>query len=178
MDRMTSHDSEFTGHIRIQPALNEVENGYLCALVDADGTLRGTPTGRGDRDVPFAPLRWEVCEDGCCLTWEPDLEDSGLMLPTLRFLIDHLLRRGAKGVGRVAFEGFTFDHVLDGAVLGRGVLEPRLRLVEVTANVVTERVFPRGCFDMPFQPRERRMAGRSRTGSLPANVIEFRPRPA
>ena len=177
MGRMTSHGSEFLGHIRIHPALNQVENDYLCALLDSAGTLRGTPTGRGDRDVPFAPLRWEVCGDGCCLTWEPDLEDSAMMVPTLRFLIDHLLGRGAKGEGRRQFEGFTFDHVLDGAVLGRGVLDPRARLVEVTANVVSERVVPRGCVDVPFQTPGQ-STGRARRGRLPANVIELRPRRA
>jgi hypothetical protein len=100
-----------------------------------------------------------------------------MMLPTLRFLIDHLLSHGAKGEGRWQFEGFTFDHVLDGAVLGRAALDPRARLVEVTANAVSERVIPRGCVDAPFQAQER-STGRTRGGRLPANVIEFRPRRA
>ena len=168
---------EFTGHIRIQPALNEAECDFLLSLTDSGRTLRGTPTGRGDRDVPFAHLAWEVCADGCCLTWNPALEDSAMMRPSLAFLVDHLLRRGAKGEGRSAFDGFTFDHVLDGAVLGRTVVDPQARLVEVTANVISERVLPRGCVHIQLQPLAR-ATGRTRRGRLPANVIEFRPRRA
>ena len=71
----------------------------------------------------------------------------------------------------------TFDHVLDGVVLGRTALDPQARLVEVVANVVSERVLPRGCVDTQLQPL-RRSTGTTRRGRLPANVIEFRPRRA
>lgn len=169
--------SGFTGHVRIQPALNEPEGDHLRALADADGTLRGTPTGRGDRDVPFAQLDWDVCADGCCLTWNPGLEESRMMAPTLRFVIDHLLRRGAKAEGRAGFEGFTFDHVLDGAVLGGDLWDRELRLMEVVANSVTERMLPRGCAASLGQAPTR-TSGLTRRGKLPKNVIEFRPRRA
>ena len=175
--RRGSDPLDFTGHIRITPALNEAERAHLQKLADSSGTLRGTPTGRGDRDVPFARMRWEVCASGCCLSWNPDLEESRMMLPTLRFLIDHLLRPGAKAEGHALFGGFTFDHVLDGVVLGRSSLDPQARLVEVAANVVSERVLPRGCVDTQLQPL-RRSTGTTRRGRLPANVIEFRPRRA
>lgn len=171
-------DSGFTGHIRIQPALNEAERTFLADLVDSDRTLRGTPTGRGDRDVPFARLAWEVCADGCCLTWNVDLEMSAMMQPSLSFLIDHLLRRGAKGEGRPAFAGFGFDHVLDGAVMGSAPGEPTARLVEVTGNVVSERLLPSPCVGMQDKAPAIRSTGRTRRGKLPANVIEFRPRRA
>ncbi|WP_297625015.1 hypothetical protein [Nocardioides sp.] len=169
--------SGYTGHLRIQPALNQAERDHLRAVADSGGTLRGTPTGRGDSDVPFARLAWEACSSGCCLTWNPHLEESRMMLPTLQFLVDHLLRRGAKAEGRVGFGAFTFDHVLDGAVMGQSVLDPEMRLVEVAGNAASERVLPRGCdaneVDAPL-----RTAGRTRRGSLPKNVIEFRPRRA
>lgn len=180
---MTSHGSDgrddpgFTGHIRIRPALNEVERAHLVQLADARGTLRGTPTGRGDRDVPFARLGWEVCSAGCCLTWNPALELSAMMVPTLRFLIDHLLRRGARAEGHAAFDGFTFDHVLEGAVLGRVPYDPEARLVDVVGNAVTERVLPRACGAVEVRPSTP-PTGRKRRTRLPANVIEFRPRRA
>ena len=123
--RQGSDPHHFTGHIRITPALNEVERAHLLQLADSRGTLRGTPTGRGDRDVPFARMWWEVCASGCCLSWNPDLEESQLMLPTLRFLIDHLLRPGAKAEGHALFGGFTFDHVLDGLCSAVGLSTPR-----------------------------------------------------
>ena len=167
----------FTGDIRIRPALNQAERDHLGTLADSRGTLRGTPTGRGDRDVPFARLGWEACPGGCCLTWNPDLEDSPMMLPTLRFLIDHLLRRGARAEGRTGFDGFTFDHVLEGAVMGRTSRDPEPRLVEVVGNCASERVLPRGC-DRVELPAPVTTSGRTRRGRLPANVIEFRPRRA
>lgn len=171
------HGTGFTGHIRVRPALNEAERLHLRALADADGTLRGTPTGRGDRDVPFARMGWEVCAGGCCLTWDPALEGAGMMLPTLRFLIDHLLRRGARGEGRTGLEGFTFDHVLDGAVMGGFALEAGSRLVEVEGNVAKERLLPPSC-DQVLGEASTRSTGRTRRGRLPANVIQFRPRRA
>lgn len=171
------HDLGFTGHIRIQPALNEAERLHLRQLTESAGTLRGTPTGRGDRDVPFARMGWEVCSGGCCLAWNPGLEASQMMVPTLRFLVDHLLRRGAKGEGRAAFESFTFDHVLDGAVMGSPASAGESRLVEVVGNVVTERALPASC-GAEVATASRRSTGRTRRGRLPANVIEFRPRRA
>ena len=167
----------FTGHVRVEPPLNEAERAHLGALAAAHGTLRGTPTGRGDGDVPFARLGWEVCAGGCCLTWDSDLESSGQLLPTVRFLIDHLLRRGAKAEGRRGFEGFTFDHVLDGAVMGRARDDQEARLVEVHGNVASERLLSPACEAVSAEPPAR-TTGRTRRGRLPANVIEFRPRRA
>ena len=172
-----SSSSGYAGHIRVQPALNEAERAHLRALTDSGGTLRGTPTGRGDRDVPFARLAWEVCPGGCCLTWNPSLEESRMMLPTLQFLVDHLLRRGAKAEGRRGFAAFTFDHVLDGAVMGRSVVDAETRLVEVIGGSASDRVLPRGCDAVEGDP-PLRVAGRTRRGKLPKNVIEFRPRRA
>lgn len=166
-----------TGRIRIQPALNESECVHLGVVADSEGTLRGTPTGRGDRDVPFARLGWEVCSGGCCLTWNPDLELSEMMRPTLQFLIDHLLRRGAKAEGRAGFDCFTFNHVLDGAVMGGFEWEPLTRLIEVSGNVVTERLLPATCGGDAAK-LSTRTTGRTQRGRLPANVIQFRPRRA
>lgn len=166
----------FIGHIRIDPALNEAEWSHLFTLVESDGTLRGTTTGRGDRDVPFAHLAWEVCSGGCCLSWSPNLEASKMMLPSLQFLVDHLLRRGAKAQGRPGFEEFTFDHVLEGAVMGRGHDDRDVRLVEVRDNVVSEQVLV-AC-DGAEKARPQAPGRSSRRRRLPSNVIEFRPRGA
>jgi hypothetical protein len=176
MTARSHHAPGFTGHVRVQPALTSAERTFLGALLDSRRTLRGTPTGRGDRDVPFAHLAWEACADGCCLTWNPGLEASSMMLPTLTFLVDHLLRRGAKGVGHAALSGFTFDHVLDGAVMGSAPGDADARLVEVVGNAVSERLFPSPCEGTDHPPT--RTTGRTRRGRLPANVIEFRPRRA
>jgi hypothetical protein len=155
---------EFTGCLRIRPALNEAERAYLHVLADSGRTLRGTTIGRGDKDVPFAYLAWEVCRGGCCLTWDPTAERASMMLPSLRFLVDHLFRDGAKGEGSPKLEGFTFDHVLDGVVTGAG------RVVEVSGNRVSERRLTRSCEDA--KPT------RGRARKLPQNVIVLRPRRA
>lgn len=126
--------------------------------------------------MPFARMGWEPCASGCCLTWNANLEMSEMVLPTLRFLIDHLLRRGAKGEGRPDFGGFTFDHVLDGAVMGGNAWADR-RLVEAVGNEVSERMLPATCGHAWAEPATR-STGRTRRGRLPANVIAFRPRQA
>ena len=167
---MTSPD--FSGCLQVRPALNDAEQSALLALLDSDGTLRGTPTGRGDTTVPFARLAWEVCPEGCCLTWNSE-EDSRWMQETLRFVVDHLLRRGAKGEGHPSCRGFTFDHVLNGAVVGRAPWERGTRFVTVTDNLVSGGVLSRPCGVPPARP----LATRSGT-KRPDNVIVFRPRRA
>lgn len=167
-----ARDPDSIGCIRIQPALNDAERGFLLDLLDSDGTLRGTPTGRGDSDVPFARLAWEVCPDGCCLEWDPDGEDARWMAESLRFVVDHLLRAGAKAQGRKRFEEFTFDHVASGAVMGRTYADRSAWLVTVTANEVSARQVPAPCDDQPARPLATRAAHHH------DNVIELRPRRA
>ena len=162
----------FIGCIQVRPPLNEVERGHFVELLDSDRTLRGTPTGRGDRAVPFARMGWEVCRDGCCLEWDTTAEDAKWMAETLRFVVDHLLRPGAKGEGHPRLDGFTFDHVLNGAVTGRGPADRTTHVVTVTDNVVRGRAVPERCVVRVPRPRA------ATSGRRPTNVIEFRPRRA
>ena len=166
-------DPRFIGCIRIQPALNDAECEFLLGVLDSDGTLRGTPTGRGDQGVPFARLAWEPCLDGCCLQWNPYLEDPKWMVESLRFVIDHLLRPGAKGEGHPRLAGFTFDHDASGVVVGRGLGDRTTRMVTVEGNEVAGSVVPASCEDVTA----RSQPARSHGGRF-ANVIELRPRRA
>lgn len=166
-----SIDRETAGCIRVEPPLNEDERDYLDDLLHAGGTLRGTVTGRGDREVPFARSGWLVCADGCCLTWEPALEDATWMAATLRFLVDHLLRSGARGEGRGRFTGFTFDHVVSGMVLARTQDGRSVVLVRAEANLVTEQTCAPPCGTTTGAPPARSMP-------VPPNVVVFRPRRA
>ena len=172
---MTAHP-DFIGRIQVRPALNDAEQAYLLAVLDSDGTLRGTPTGRGDTDVPFAHLAWQVCADGCCLEWDPDLEDAVQMVASLRFLVDHLLRSGAKGEGRPRLGGFTFDHVATGAVLACDRGRRTAQLVTATDNGVWGREVPLPCDDEASWPRATK--GADTSARRHPNVIEFRPRRA
>ncbi len=160
------------GCIQVHPPLNEVERGFMLELLDSDRTLRGSPTGRGDTGVPFAHLGWEVCRTGCCLEWDASAEDAKWMGETLRFVVDHLLRSGAKGQGHPRMDGFTFDHVLSGTVVGRSS-SGRAYAVTAADNVVTSRPVPEPCPAIRPQPLSQ-CSGKKR----PANVIEFRPRHA
>ncbi|MCF6376459.1 hypothetical protein L2K70_02480 [Nocardioides KLBMP 9356] len=92
------------------------------------------------------------------------------MAETLQFLVEHLLRAGARAEGRPRFDGFSFDHVLSGAVIGRRPGARTTYAVTVSDNVVTGRTVPSYC---PGTSRPRAM-----TGGRPANVIELRPRRA
>lgn len=164
-------DNAFRGRIEVRPPLNEAERDYLFELACSTSTLRGTPTGRGDSGVPFARLAWEPCESGCCLTWNGTEQPSHLA-DSLRFVVDHLLRSGAKVAGHPRFPEFTCDHVLEGVVAGTG-RGGRLYVAEVTANRV------RGVSSQPACAQAGAWKGpRSRSRPRPANVIEFRPRRA
>ena len=163
---------DFIGCIQVRPALNEAERAFLLDLIDSDRTLRGTPTGRGDTDVPFARLAWEVCSDGCCLEWNGE-EHAKWMLASLRFVIDHLVRPGAKAEGHPRFTGFTFDHVLSGAVMGGSCGDLATRFVTVADNVVSGRTVAEPC-DAP----QSRPLPEQRGSKRPDNVIELRPRRA
>jgi len=173
------HDSGLIGCIRVSPPLNDDEMDFLRDLAESGRTLRGTPTGRGNTDVPFVRLAWEACDRGCCLSWDRHREATKSMHPSLTFLIDHLFRDGAEGEGRRQFEGFTFDHVLSGVVVGREHGDADTTLVEVTDNVVSERSVPAPCSEtQPHPVAGTKRQPSSRPAPRPSNVIELRPRHA
>lgn len=163
------HDDLVRGRIRVAPPLNAAEREFLGEVADGDGTLRGTPTGRGDSGVPFARLAWRPCERGCCLRWDGS-ELSRHVGATLEFVVDHLLRPGAKAAGHRRFPGFTCDHVLDGVVVVQRYDDPRLHVVRVRANAVEQLDVGAGC--AAPAPRRRTAA------EWPANVVAIRPRRA
>ncbi|WP_210649174.1 hypothetical protein [Nocardioides sp. SYSU D00065] len=163
-------DPDIVGCIRVHPALNEAERDFLLDLLASERTLRGTPTGRGDASVPFARLAWEPCRDGCCLEWNGD-EEGRWMEESLLFLVAHLFAPGAKAQGRARFAAFTFDHVLDGAVIARPFDDSSADLVTVVANQVSGRTVPSPC---ESQQADAAVDTRPR----PDNVIELRPRRA
>ncbi|MDZ5660637.1 hypothetical protein SFC79_02575 [Nocardioides sp. S-58] len=165
----------FTGSVRVTPPLNPAETGFLRALTDSGRTLRSTPTGRGNDAVPFARLAWVACLRGCCLEWDGS-EATRWMAPSLEFLVEHLLAPGALGEGRPRFEDFTFDHVLDGAVVGRSYDDAEPWLVQVTGNRTSGRTLRTPCGEDADE--DDADASPSAMPTLAANVIAFRPRRA
>lgn len=151
--------TDFVGHIDIEPPLNDSEIAYLGAFgrsrrFDRGGdpyavpgnpraeTSDGVPTDRYNRPAPGQPdlwCDWQVCWDGCCITWSGK-EKSYSMEPWLRYVIDHFLRAGAHAASDPRFEEFTFNHVLTGTLVGCRRDNKELFAIEVSDNEVSRHV--------------------------------------
>ena len=94
---------------------------------------------------------WVPCWDGCCLAYN-GVEKFYGAVEWLRYLIDHFLRPGAEASrsGNAAFRGFTFDHVLEGMVVGCRRDNKELFAITVTANRVRQEI---------LRPPDRRLVG-------------------
>ena len=132
-------NTEYLGHVEIVPALNKAEHDYLIAFADSRRTVRpGGPYAvtppdpdRGNSDAavrrynlicdgqPGYWCQWTPCPHGCCLTWD-GVEKFYAGQAWLQYLIDHFLRPGAlaQRSGDPQFADFTFDHQLNGVVVG------------------------------------------------------------
>lgn len=88
---------------------------------------------------------WVPCWEGSCLSYA-GVEKFYGAATWLRYLIDHFLRPGAVAaqVGDARLAGFTFDHVLDGMVIGCRRDTRELFALIVRANAVHEDVLRRG----------------------------------
>jgi hypothetical protein len=165
------YTTDFIGHVDIAPALNEAEVAYLGAF---SASRRWGRTG-GPYEVPGHPLAderrpvqgnaynvpapgqpglwcdWEPCWDGCCLAYN-GVEKFYGAVEWLRYLIEHFLQPGAKASrsGDAAFAHFSFDHVLEGMVVGCRRDNKELFAITVRANRVREEV---------LRPADRRLVG-------------------
>ena len=160
--------TDFIGHIDIEPALNQDEIEYLTAFSQSrrfdrpDGpyAVPGNPMAVLDaeretvdvdtynRTAPGQPqlwCQWVPCLDGCCLSFDGN-EKFYQPVAWMRYLINHFLKPGAAASrsGLPAFEHFTFDHRLDGMVVGCRRDNKELFAIQVKANRVTERVLRAG----------------------------------
>lgn len=114
---------------------------------------------------------WVPCWEGCCLAFNGN-EKFYSPVSWLRYLIDHFLRPGAHASASPGplFEHFTFDHVLDGTVVGCRRDNKGLSAIRVERNEVREEVIrpadPRyvdwpplpyeAAIDRDLSPRQRR----------------------
>jgi hypothetical protein len=101
-----------------------------------------------NRVAPGQPqlwCQWVPCLDGCCLSFDGN-EKFYRPVAWMRYLIQHFLKPGAAAsrTGLPAFEHFTFDHRLDGMVVGCRRDNKELFAINVKANRVTEKVLRAG----------------------------------
>jgi hypothetical protein len=151
-------NTDYLGHVEIVPNLNQAEYDYLHAFARSRRSYRpGGPyavspedpdTGNGKREVelynqiadgqPGYWCQWVPCPHGCCLVWNGH-EKFYAGPAWLQYLIDHFLRRDAhaRTSGDPQFTGFTFDHEMNGIIVGEQGDNRELFLLRVEANEVT-----------------------------------------
>lgn len=160
------YTTDFIGHVDIEPRLNDSEIEYLTAFAAsrrfdrpggpyavpgnprADDDRADVPTEQYNRTAPGQPqlwCQWVPCWDGCCLSFD-GMEKFYAPIPWLRYLIDHFLRPGALAAesGEDWFRDFTFDHRLDGMIVGCRRDNKELFSIKVTDNVVSEEILRPG----------------------------------
>jgi hypothetical protein len=155
------YTTDFIGHVDINPGLNDDEIAYLsafsqsrrCARPGGPYVVPGNPRAEEYADFdagtysqtasgqPGLWCDWVPCWDGCCLTYNGN---EKFYQPTrwLRYLIAHFLKPGgaASRSGEACFTGFTFDHVLEGMIVGCRRDNKELYAIVVRHNRVTERI--------------------------------------
>lgn len=155
------YTTDFIGHIDIAPSLNADEIAYLSAFsasrrFDRPGgpyAVPGNPAAEDQDDFPVDVRKrvpdgqpglwcdWVPCWDGCCLAYD-GTEKFYQPVRWLEYLIDHFLRPGAHAADseEPLLAGFTFDHVLNGVVVGCRRDNKQLFAIKVVDNVVIEEV--------------------------------------
>lgn len=149
------HSLDFVGHIEIAPPLNGHEMAMLSppGVPPLDGNLQDRPGRGGESELGCA---WHICQAGCCLVLEC-AEDSSAVVRWLRLLISRFLKAGATARGRLGFDHFTFDHLLDGVIVGCDCATRELTQVTVRRNRVTTKLLRPGnpeCFGYPVMTHE------------------------
>lgn len=152
--------TDFIGHIDVTPSLNEAEQAYLSAFSRTrhddreEGPYYVSPNPYADQRSPdperarrLAPgqpqiwCRWVPCWGGCCLALDGE---EKIYQPTrwLAYLAQHFLVPDAEASksGLAVFDDFTFDHRLDGLVVGCRRDNKQLFAIRVEDSVIAEEV--------------------------------------
>jgi hypothetical protein len=185
---LMGYTTDFIGHVDIHPRLNITEQHYLLAFAASRRYNRaggpyevpGNPAAEHDEQpadidryntpAPGQPslwCGWQPCWDGCCLSFDGREKFYGAT-QWLRYLIDHFLAPGAHAAssGLASFDGFRFDHVLDGTIAACRRDTRELYLIRVANNMVSEETLHSPTDGLPG------------TGALPYETVidESRPR--
>jgi hypothetical protein len=121
---------------------------------------------------------------GCCLAFDGN-EKFYQPVAWMKYLIQHFLKPGAEASksGHEQFSGFTFDHRLDGLIIGCRRDNKELFAIEVSDNRVTERILRPAdqryvdSSPLPYEDaidRDQPSRRRRRRARSSGNVVELR----
>lgn len=152
------YTTDFIGHVDIDPPLNQDEIAYLTAFsssrrCDRPGGPYAVPGNPRAEDLPTEVSNrvpegqpgywcdWVPCWDGCCLAYNGHEKFYG-STRWMRYLIEHFLKPDALASrsGSTLFDGFTFDHVLEGMVVGCRRDNKELFAIVVADNEIREEI--------------------------------------
>jgi hypothetical protein len=168
--------TRYLGHVDIEPPLNQAEHDDLRLFSRSRRSFRDggpyavlpddpheeAPTLHGDAAAersnriadgqPGYWCQWVPCPRGCCLSWNGQ-EKFYAGGPWLQYLIDHFLRPGALAEADqdVWFRRFTFDHDVNGVVVGEQGDNRELFSLTVERGKVIRTTLRRG-EPMPWDP--------------------------
>lgn len=165
-------NTDYLGRVNVVPGLNQVEYDYLRAFAYSRRCFRTAGPyavvpahpdyGRGDSATklhnevaagqPGYWCQWTPCPHGCCLGWNGH-EKFYAGPAWMEYLIDHFLRPGAHAAtsGDPQFAEFTFNHRLDGLLVGEQGDNRELFAIQVEDNTVSQLILRRG-EPLPFKP--------------------------
>jgi len=126
------YSTDFTGRIQIVPPLNPAEIDYLQEFAD------GEVSYSDHKDEPDSYCSFEPDDSGAFVEWSYR-EKTSDAVEWVQFLINHFLREGAiaSTSSDEQFEGFTFNHILNGELEADGEESRDLWLLKVVNNRVT-----------------------------------------
>lgn len=154
-------NTNYLGHVDIVPGLNKAEYDYLNAFSRTRRSVRpGGPyavepadphSGDVDRYNAVNPgqpgywCQWAPCPHGCCLSWNGH-EKFYAGPAWLQYVIDHFLRAGAmaRTSGDPQFVDFTFNHRVDGVIVGEQQDQRELFALDVVDGDVSTSILRRG----------------------------------
>ncbi|MDO9457252.1 hypothetical protein [Nocardioides sp.] len=160
------YQTDFVGHIDIAPPLNDAETAYLTAFTRTrhfdrpegpyfvssnpyaearDEKVAVETYNRTAAGQPELWCHWVPCGDGDCLTYD-GIEKPYAPVEWMRYLVQHFFssRAAARHRGDPAFAEFTFDHVLNGTIVGCRRDTRELFAIDVRNNRVSKRVLQGG----------------------------------
>jgi hypothetical protein len=182
------YTTDFIGWVQIEPPLNQHETDYLRAfnrtrrwdrsegrfvvlahpLADDEPESDVDAYNRPAKGEPGLWCPWTVTGDGTAIAHD-GREKAYDATRWLEYLIRTFLRPGAYAstVDDPVLEGFTFDHVCDGAIASCRRDTGRVAVILVIDNEVEERVLlpgiPEGVVwaDLPYEPEVDRHRNRA-----------------